>query len=89
MRSVFQAIGRVLFWTYSRGSWQYDIMCALILAFIFLTPKEFFVRPPFQASEQPEKIEQKDRKAGTVGRLEAPVQTRLTFHRLTSSAGHV
>ena len=35
-------IGRVLFWRYRRGSWQYDILCALILAFIFLTPKEVF-----------------------------------------------
>lgn len=33
---------RSLFWVYERGSWQYDIICAVILAFIFLTPRSFF-----------------------------------------------
>ena len=74
MRKVFQAIGRVLFWTYSRGSWQYDLMCALILAFIFLTPKEFFSRPPFQTSEEPKKIEEKELKPGQVGAVKSPVR---------------
>lgn len=27
-----------LFWTYERGSFHYDVMVTLILAFIFLTP---------------------------------------------------
>jgi hypothetical protein len=30
-------IWRGLFWTYDRGSWQYDVMVILILAFIWLT----------------------------------------------------
>ena len=25
-----------------RGTWQYDIFCLLIIAFIFLTPKAWF-----------------------------------------------
>ncbi len=33
---------RSVFWTYARGSWQYDVICALILAFIFLTPASWF-----------------------------------------------
>jgi hypothetical protein len=33
---------RAVFWTYERGSWQYDIICAVILAFIFLTPRVWF-----------------------------------------------
>lgn len=37
-----QAVVRVLFWTYERGSWQYDVICAVILAFIFLTPSTVF-----------------------------------------------
>lgn len=39
---VVSFFGKVLFWRYARGSWQYDILCALILAFIFLTPKGVF-----------------------------------------------
>jgi hypothetical protein len=31
-----------LLWTYSRGTWQYDLICALILGFIFLIPPSFF-----------------------------------------------
>jgi hypothetical protein len=33
---------RAVFWTYERGSWQYDVICAVILAFIFLTPRAWF-----------------------------------------------
>ncbi len=39
---MWKAIARVLFWTYERGSLPYDIACALILAFIFLTPPQIF-----------------------------------------------
>jgi hypothetical protein len=76
MKSLFRAVGRVIFWTYSRGSWQYDILCGLILAFIFLTPKEFFVRPPFYSRDEPKKIEQKGSKAEKTGALEAHLRRR-------------
>lgn len=39
---LFSALGRILFWRYPRGGWQYDILCALILLFIFLTPRSVF-----------------------------------------------
>jgi hypothetical protein len=39
---VASAVHRGLFWTYERGTWQYDIMVILILAFIFLTPRLWF-----------------------------------------------
>jgi len=29
-------------WDYERGTWQYDLFCLLIIAFIFLTPKAWF-----------------------------------------------
>ncbi len=29
-------------WNYERGTWQYDVFCLLIVAFIFLTPKSWF-----------------------------------------------
>lgn len=34
----------VLVWTYSRGTIPYDIICALILLFIFLTPRSCFIK---------------------------------------------
>jgi len=37
---------RFLLWDYPRAVWQYDLMVGLILAFIFLTPREFFRDQP-------------------------------------------
>ncbi|HEV2177540.1 MAG TPA: hypothetical protein VGW33_10140 [Terriglobia bacterium] len=43
---------RAVFWSYERGSWQYDIICAVILAFIFLTPRAVFNdRPTLELSD--------------------------------------
>jgi hypothetical protein len=40
---------KIAFWNYSRTSWQWDVLCVLILAFIFLTPKSWFLsQPPIQ-----------------------------------------
>jgi hypothetical protein len=33
---------KIILWNYERGTWQYDIFCLLIIAFIFLTPKQWF-----------------------------------------------
>ena len=44
------ALGRFIFWDYRRASWQYDVMVALILAFIFITPREIFRDQPKAAS---------------------------------------
>lgn len=32
----------IVAWRYERASWQWDVLCLLILAFIFLTPKIWF-----------------------------------------------
>ena len=34
----------IILWRYERGTWQYDVFCLLIIAFIFLTPKVWFDR---------------------------------------------
>lgn len=39
---MWQAIKNVFLWNYNRTSWQYDVLCILILAFIFLTPQRWF-----------------------------------------------
>ena len=41
---------RVFFWTYPRTSWQWDVLCVLILVFIFMTPKSWFENTAFQRS---------------------------------------
>jgi len=39
-------VKRFLFWDFPRAGWQYDVMVGLIVAFIFLTPREWFRDQP-------------------------------------------
>jgi len=41
---------RLIFWDFARASWQYDIVVGLILAFIFLTPRDWFHDQPKASS---------------------------------------
>ena len=37
---------RYIFWEYARGSWQCDVIVGVILAFLFLTPRDWFRDQP-------------------------------------------
>lgn len=50
MASPVSGVKRFLFWDYPRAGWQYDVMVGLILAFIFLTPREWFRDQPRASS---------------------------------------
>ena len=39
---------KIAFWNYPRTSWQWDVLCVLILVFIFLTPKSWFQNSEFR-----------------------------------------
>jgi hypothetical protein len=39
---MWKTIKAIILWNFSRTTWQYDVLCVLILAFIFLTPKSWF-----------------------------------------------
>ena len=41
---------RLIFWDFARASWQYDVVVALILLFIFATPREWFHDQPKASS---------------------------------------
>ncbi len=43
MTSIRRTVHNIFVWSYERGTLQYDIICALILAFIFLVPHSCFV----------------------------------------------
>jgi hypothetical protein len=45
MAGIGQALYRMFFWSYERGSWQYDLAVVLILVFVF-TPKNWFHDQP-------------------------------------------
>ncbi|HKP87509.1 MAG TPA: hypothetical protein VJZ26_15510 [Blastocatellia bacterium] len=51
MKLILTTLKKVLFWSYERGSWQYDVMCVLILAFIFFAPNNFFYSYRSSAAE--------------------------------------
>lgn len=42
MKSILVGIKNVLLWSYERGTWQYDLLCFLIISAIFLLPGKFF-----------------------------------------------
>jgi hypothetical protein len=48
MGFIAETAKKVVFWTYPRTSWQWDVLCVLILVFIFLTPKGWFENSAFQ-----------------------------------------
>ena len=46
MASPGQIPSRILFWSYERGSWQYDLAVIAILIFVLLTPGRWFHDQP-------------------------------------------
>jgi hypothetical protein len=48
MGLVTDTAKKAVFWTYPRTSWQWDVLCVLILVFIFLTPKSWFENSAYQ-----------------------------------------
>lgn len=43
----------LLIWSYERGTLQYDIICALILAFVFFVPRSCFTSKKAALSQAP------------------------------------
>ncbi len=37
---------RFILWDYPRGVWQYDVICGIIILFIFLSPRQWFRDQP-------------------------------------------
>jgi hypothetical protein len=42
MKSLLVGIKNVLLWSFSRGTWQYDALCLLIVLTVFLVPSRYF-----------------------------------------------
>ena len=52
MSKIGAALRGILVWSYERGTIQYDIICALILAFVFFMPRSCFL-PKKQSAVEP------------------------------------
>ena len=48
MGLLLNSTRKIVFWTYPRTSWQWDVLCVLILVFIFLSPKSWFETSEFR-----------------------------------------
>src|SRR5258708_12149680 len=46
MPSLWQVLSRTFFWSYERGTWQYDLAVVLILIFVLATPRDWFQDQP-------------------------------------------
>jgi hypothetical protein len=46
MAGIGKIFTRTFFWTYERGTWQYDVAVVLILIFVLLTPRAWFHEQP-------------------------------------------
>ncbi len=42
MKSLFVGIKNIILWSYERGTWQYDVLCLLIIGTVFLVPSKYF-----------------------------------------------
>jgi hypothetical protein len=41
VRGLLTTLKKIFFWNYARNTWQWDVLCVVILIFIFLTPKSW------------------------------------------------
>jgi hypothetical protein len=46
MSSPGRILSRTFFWSYERGTWQYDVAVILILVFVLATPRHWFRDQP-------------------------------------------
>jgi len=47
MRTLWRLLVRIVFWSFERGTWPYDVAVALIVVFVLLSPRSWFSdRPP-------------------------------------------
>ncbi len=46
MASLGQILSKTFFWSYERGTWQYDVAVILILLFVLATPRRWFHDKP-------------------------------------------
>ncbi|MFN2530783.1 MAG: hypothetical protein ABR555_05770 [Pyrinomonadaceae bacterium] len=61
MRGLLITLKKVFFWKYARNTWQWDLLCVVILIFIFLSPKSWF-----SSGELPPSAEHQSRTTATV-----------------------
>ncbi len=75
LQKIFLFFKNAFFWRYTRGTWQYDLMVAAILLFIFLTPRRLFHDEPLPFSLSDTVVEESQSETERVYRLRAEIFT--------------
>jgi hypothetical protein len=73
MNRLLNGIKNTLLWSYARGTWQYDILCLLIIGAVFIVPSSFFGdrdRPLQERRTRTEKFETQANEPHTVASKE-------------------
>src|SRR6266536_1036837 len=91
MGFVANTAKKIAFWNYSRTSWQWDVLCVLILVFIFLTPKSWFANTAYRQThiEQTTVAVGVDVVGNQLDRAELERRARLRAKRPTGELGAV
>jgi len=68
MRALWQGILRVIFWSYERGTWQYDVAVVGIVIFVLFSPRviHFNDQPPVGPAPTSSMIELRSMAAGQI-----------------------
>jgi len=91
MRTLWRAIVRVVFWSYERGTWQYDIAVGAIVLFVLFSPRfiHFNDQPPVGPPASQALIELRDIAPGRIATyrvdarlLASPIRTPELEHDL-------
>jgi hypothetical protein len=87
MSFTLKVLKRFFFWSYPRTSWQWDVLCVVILVFIFLTPKSWFDNAEFRQThlvlQAPSSVVVMD--ADVIG---TPMDTAQIERRARQLSGH-
>ncbi len=54
MRTLWRGLVRIIFWSYERGSWPYDVMVIAIVIFVLATPRAWFHDQPQSHASAPQ-----------------------------------
>jgi hypothetical protein len=91
MRTLWRGIVRVVFWSYERGTWQYDVAVGGIVLFVLFSPRliHFNDQPPVGPLPSSSMIELRTMAAGQIATyrvdarlLASPVRTPELEHDL-------
>jgi hypothetical protein len=78
---------RFLLWSFERGSRQYDVICVVILAFIFLTPPSVFHDRPDTPAALAEVVRETRDSNGKTVFIVQELTEQAAVARLKSSRG--